>query len=123
MALVTLTWLGGSHDFRLGIGEIRAIQQASDAGPMHVHARIISGHWFVDDLYEPIRQGLVGGGMVQSEATQLVDRLFSQHPLGEFTLTAQAVLAAAILGLDAVVEDDEPAEDEDAEPEKPVGVD
>lgn len=96
-----LTWRGGRHPFRLGIGELRALQHATDAGPAHVLARLQSGEWLVDDVTETIRLGLTGGGMDRAEATRLVD-VHVEDRLGSHVMLATAIIAAALYG----VEDD-----------------
>lgn len=108
MAEVTLTWVGGEHTFALRLGNLRAVQKHCDAGPEEILQRIMVGNWRVDDLFETIRQGLLGGGMSTSEASELVTGMMSRHPLTEFKLTAQGILAAALIG----VEDDMPGEQE-----------
>lgn len=94
-----MTWVGGEHDFALDIGALRALQKACDAGPEQILHRITAGRWLVDDLFETIRLGLIGGGEVsEREARDLVGRLFDQHPLMAFRLTAQRILIAALVG-------------------------
>lgn len=94
-----IAWVGGEHDFALDIGALRALQKACDAGPEQILQRITTGRWRVDDLYETIRLGLIAAGeMTEREARDLVTRLFDQHPLMAFRLTAQAILIAALVG-------------------------
>jgi hypothetical protein len=97
-AEVMLAFAGEDRLFRLPIGRLRAIQEKCDAGPMELMARYISGKWRVDDLREPILQGLVGGGLTQGEATRLVQSNFDDLPLQEFVGFAQAIVAAAVVG-------------------------
>lgn len=98
-----IIWAGGEHRFRLGIGELRALQSACDAGPEAILARIMSGDWRIDDLFEPVRLGLIGGGDVTlNDAGPLVTRIIHQHPLLELKPVAQAVIISALVG----VEDD-----------------
>lgn len=96
-----LTWVGGEHAFALKIGQLRALQQACDAGPEQILSRIWAGEWRVDDLAEVIRLGLVGGGDVAAkDAGQLVTGLMEKHPLMQFKPIAQAVLMDALIGDD-----------------------
>lgn len=112
MDSITLNWAGGEHEFALRIGELRALQQNCDAGPEEVLNRIRLGTWKIDDLIEPIRLGLVGSGAMNGpEAGKFVTGLFDKHPKAEFKLTALAILAASLLG----VEDDQPGEAEGAD--------
>lgn len=114
MANVTLTWVGGEHDFALYLGNLRAVQKYCDAGPEQILKRIMDGQWRVDDLFEVIRQGLIGGGMSAKEASQLVTDTFSRHPILQFKLTAQAVLAASLAGFE-----DDPVGEQEGEATAP----
>ncbi|MBY3263874.1 gene transfer agent family protein [Rhizobium laguerreae] len=68
-----ITWPGGEHSFRLGIGELRAIEQRSDAGCAVVMMRLLSAQWKIDDVIGPIRLGLVGGGMDERLAQKSIE--------------------------------------------------
>lgn len=113
--MLTLTWVGGEHRFRLRLGELRALQDIANAGPDRVLRRIVSGDWRVDDLLATVRLGLIGAGLDEGEAKRLVLAMAEQHPLLHFQHVAQMVLMDAITG----IEDDPLAEDGDAPPEKP----
>lgn len=106
MRAVDLTWAGGEHSFSLTIDLLRALQMKCDAGPQFVLERLTSRRWMVDDVIEPIRLGLEGGGMPKDEARKLVMRVIHDRPITEFVLTAQAVMMSALFGS----EDDMPGE-------------
>jgi hypothetical protein len=114
MSAIDITWDGGEHAFRLGIAELRAIQQKCDAGPAWVLARLANGQWMVDDVIQPIRLGLEGGGMAKAEATRLVKNHVEDRPLTASVMTAQAVLMAALYGVE-----DDPVGEKEAATEKP----
>lgn len=97
--MITLTWAGGEHDFALRLEHLRALQDACDAGPMHILERLSSGRWLVDDVIATIRLGLEGGGMDKADARKLLAKHAEQEPLTAFVLTAQAVLAASLIGV------------------------
>ncbi|WP_347311364.1 gene transfer agent family protein [Defluviimonas sp. SAOS-178_SWC] len=99
---VELNWIGGAHVFALGLGELRAVQDACDAGPMQVLNGLRGDHWRVDWPFAVLRHGLIGGGMPPGEARKLLSELSDSHPVARFLVTATLVLAAAIMG----VEDD-----------------
>lgn len=104
---IDLTWAGGEHTFLLNIDLLRALQVKCDAGPMHILQRLSVGEWFVDDIIEPIRLGLEGGGAGKDEARRLIARhIGNDEPLTSFVLLAKAILMAALYG----VEDDPPGE-------------
>ncbi len=106
MRAVDLTWAGGEHSFSLTIDLLRALQMKCDAGPQFILERLTSRRWMVDDVIEPIRLGLEGGGMPKDEARKLVMRVIHDRPITEFVLTAQAVMMSALFGN----EDDMPGE-------------
>ncbi|MBB4192798.1 gene transfer agent family protein [Rhizobium aethiopicum] len=68
-----IVWPGGEHSFRLGIGELRAIEQRSDAGCAVVLMRLLSSQFKIDDVIQPIRLGLIGGGMQERDAQKVLD--------------------------------------------------
>lgn len=106
-----LTWAGGEHDFELKLGELRALQQRCDAGPYFVLQRLSSGRWLVEDVVEPIRLGLIGGGMDRQDADRLVRLHVEEKPLLHAAMTAQAILTVALVGEhDDPVGDEEPGE-------------
>lgn len=108
---VEVTWAGGEHTFLLTIELLRALQERCDAGPAHVLHRLASGRYMVDDVIQPIRLGLEGGGMSKEEARKLVKRHVEDEPLSLSVMTAQAVLASALFG----TQDDEVGESEAGE--------
>jgi hypothetical protein len=114
-----LTWPGGAHPFRLRIGELRALQEATGAGPEELFNGLRTGRWRVDHLVQVLRWGLVGGGSkTASEAATLVTPLIDLHPLVEFKLAALAVLGHALLGADPEDAVGEPAGPAETGPKK-----
>lgn len=95
---VDLTWAGGEHRFLLTIEHLRAVQQACDAGPAFVLARLSSQQWLVDDVIAPIRLGLEGGGLSKTEAREIVKKYVENEPLTLSVATAQAIMMAALFG-------------------------
>lgn len=86
--------------FRLPIGRLRALQERTDAGPPELLRRYVTQTWRIDDVREPILQGLIGGGMPQAEATKLVQAFFDDTPVEPHITIAQAVVAACIVGVE-----------------------
>jgi len=115
MEPVRLSWAGGEHGFALPLARLRALQDNCAAGPEEIFNRLRLGAWRVDDVIEPIRLGLIGGGLPESEAGPLVIRLVDQQELARLKLTAIAVLAHALFG----PEDDLPGEGEGVETPAP----
>lgn len=108
-AKVTLEWADGEYDFKLGIGELRELQEKTRreerdgkytyVGPMKLFSMLSSDDWLTDDVRETIRIGLIGGGKTPIEAQRLVRRYVDEVP--DWTLNckiAANVVAAAMLG-------------------------
>jgi hypothetical protein len=107
-----IVWPGGEHPFRLGIGELRALEQRSDAGCFTILMRLIGQQARIDDVIGPIRLGLIGGGMAEKEAQRLVDMVLAEKA----SPYALAVTAADILRRFIMWEgDDQPGEAEAGE--------
>ena len=107
---IDLTWPGGEHAFLLRLEHLRAIQDKCDAGPGFVLTRLTEGTWRLDDVIQPLRLGLEGGGMARDAATRLVlDRL--EEAPGDCVLTAKLLMQAALFGVpDDPVGDTKPGE-------------
>ena len=104
-ASIDILFGDGEHRFRLLIGELRELEEKRDAGSPLILRRLLSGEWWVDDVREVIRLGLVGGGMPATDALKLVKRYVDDRPAWyENALIASTALGAAIM----VVEDEEP---------------
>ena len=95
---ITLAWAGGEHLFRLGWGELRSIQEACDAGPFVVLERLGNGSWKLEDISNPIRFGLIGGGVPPVEASKLVRLYVENFPPIQSCFVAHAVLQAGCIG-------------------------
>lgn len=95
---LTLNWPGGEHTFALRLGELRKLQDSCQAGPEEVLTRLRKGTWRVDDIVEPLRLGLIGGGMSTSEAGPLVTKVIQQNALVEFRVAALSIMAHALYG-------------------------
>lgn len=86
--------------FALKIKEFRALQDITYAGPEELMNRIVAGHARYDDLLNPIRLGLIGAGMPESEAGPLVTKAFEAHPLSAFKKPAYEIVRDALSGVD-----------------------
>lgn len=112
-ASVTLTWGDGDHLFKLPWGQLAQLQEACDAGPFVILGRLSDGTWKVQDIASVIRFGLIGGGMKPVDALKLVRTYVEDRPPMENVLTAQAILAAGVMGApdeDAVKKNASPME-------------
>jgi len=102
MHSVELTWAGGEHAFVLTLGGLRAVQEASNAGPQEILQRLTLGTWRIDDVIGALRHGLEGAGMDKAQARKLVLDVAERDGLMELVVPARVVLTAALVG----VEDD-----------------
>lgn len=102
---MSLVWADGDYTFRLGWGELEALQEACDAGPWVILDRLVTKRCLVGDIAHVIRQGLIGGGLEPAKATPLVRTYVEKRPPAENLLYAIAILQAGIQGM----------------PEEPVG--
>lgn len=95
---ITLGWADGEYRFRLAWAQLRALQEACDAGPGHVLERLQTNRWRIEDIEQVLFQGLLGGGMEAAQVRRLIRAYVQEQPLGENVMIAQAVLAAAVVG-------------------------
>lgn len=99
-ARVTVAW-GDSPatTFRLAIAQIAELEEKCGIGVAALHRRVASGDWYVRDLTETIRLGLIGGGATPVAALKLVSRYVEQRPLLESQPVAELILSAALIGV------------------------
>lgn len=99
-AEVRLDFAGEERLFRLGIGQLRVLDEACDCGPMELLTRFSAGTWRTKDLRETIFQGLKGGGMADAEATRLVRETVDVGPLNQYVPIAQGTVLACLVGVE-----------------------
>lgn len=119
---IDLPFADGQYRFALGLAQIHELQTKCKAGIGQIYARVLQGRipeqpeighplyavYQVDDLYETIRQGLIGGGegLVDGEpvkvsalrANDLVERYVHPAPLVDAWKLAAAILFAKVEG-------------------------
>lgn len=87
-----------TYVFRMAWGDLQKLQESRDAGPYVILDRLVSGRWFVEDIAEVIRLGLVGGGMDQIKARKMVgEHVLKRPPIDHLDL-AQRILGAGVVG-------------------------
>ncbi len=97
-----IAWQGGEHDFCIAaIGNILALEQCCNAGIATIYGRLANGSWYLNDIRETIRLGLIGADMPADEAMKAVKTFVDANPkgLGPSVLIAMAVLEAALVGV------------------------
>lgn len=97
-ASFTQVWAGDERIFRLGIGELLALEEKRDLGCAEILNRISMGQWRIADLKEPIRLGLMGGGVEAKKSRELVEAHVVPGKLLEAAILARAILLSALVG-------------------------
>jgi hypothetical protein len=59
---ILLPFADGVYAFALWYGQLHELQEKTDAGPLVIYNRVLSGTWRYDDVRETIRLALIGGG-------------------------------------------------------------
>lgn len=103
----------GDHLFRLRLKQIAELQEKCKAGIGTIYRRVLTGEYYIEDVTETVRLGLVGGGMDATKARTLMERYFDDLPVEMKWMTAQAVLGACVVGYSPP--GDEPGKAETAE--------
>lgn len=97
-ASISLDWADGTYDFSLKWGELALLQEATDTGPYVIFQRLHSGAWRIQDLSNIIRLGLIGGGMMPTDALAKTRAYVEKRPPLESLPFAVAILSAGLLG-------------------------
>lgn len=95
---VTFAWGDGEYRFRLGISELRELQDKCATGAGRILERLLDGSWFVDDVREPIRLGLIGGGMDATKALGKIGKYVAPASFRLNRVIAARILNAALYG-------------------------
>lgn len=119
---IDLPFADGEYRFALGLAQVHELQTKCKAGIGQIYARVLQGRvpdapdighplyatYQIDDLYETVRQGLIGGGegrvdgqtvtVTAMRANELVERYLHPAPLAEAWKLAAAILFAKVEG-------------------------
>lgn len=118
----SIVWAGGEDQFCLGkVGLILDLEGKCGAGIAAVMTRLGSGSWGLNDVREPIRLGLIGGGMSPEKAMAAVRAHVDENPLTSSVLLAYAVIEAVMVGVPDDPVGKKNDEDPDAGKDKPAG--
>lgn len=97
---IDLEFGDSTYAFRLGLGEWRELESNRKIGAYGLLRRLITGMWFVDDIRETIRIGLIGGKMHPNEALRLVKRYVDERPWLENLPLAMQILEPSLSGIE-----------------------
>ena len=104
----------GHYDLHLRIEELIQLQEKLGSGPFKIAERFVANDWLVEDVKETIRLALIGGGLTQKEAFDIVNRNVISGYLVEYSDIARQCILAAVMGVDEEPIDEE-ASDESGE--------
>lgn len=93
---VSIVWGGDERTFRLAIDQCLALEEKRGCGLRELWMRLGSDGWYVEDIRESIRLGLLGAGVEPKEARRLVDLHCSDGHLFKSVLAAFTIVSAAI---------------------------
>lgn len=97
---IILVWGDGEHAFNIAPLKVALeLEEKCGAGVAVIFERIRRNSWFVNDLRETIRLGLVGAGLEPVKALALVVRYFDGRPWQEGRPVAMQILMAAMIGV------------------------
>jgi len=112
---IEIQWGDGEHKFN--IAKLKCVLELEDkcnCGVAEIIGRLSNGRWKFSDIRETIRLGLIGAGELPDKALILTQRYVDERPWQENVLPAQAILYAALVGVDK----DNPEKKERTEREK-----
>jgi hypothetical protein len=96
----SIIWANGEDVFCIAkVGLILDLEDKCKAGFAVVMARLEAGAWGLNDVREPIRLGLIGGGMKPDAAMAAVRRHVDENPLAHSVLVAYEVMRSAMFGI------------------------
>lgn len=108
---IELQWGDGEHKFNIArLKCVLELEEKCGAGIAEIFQRIQQGRWKFNDIRETLRLGLIGAGESPDKALRLINRYCDDRPWAENVLPAQAVIIAAMVG----IEGDEPAKKAEA---------
>lgn len=116
---IVLEWADGEYSFALRVAqveELEAISQNPSTGKLGIGfgaiwTRVMDGTWYISDVRNVIRLGLIGGGLGAVEANRLIKSYVDTTHLSDLkpdysspncpVVLAQAILSAAVVGIDS----------------------
>jgi len=97
---VEMTWGDGDQVFNIAkVGVALELEAKCECGVSEIFDRLRTGRWWLNDIRETLRLGLIGGGMEPPKALVLVKRYVDNRPWAESVQPATVVLMAALVGV------------------------
>ncbi|WP_052699655.1 gene transfer agent family protein [Martelella endophytica] len=101
MAELISEWAGKDRLFRLSFGDVMDLEQACRGDAIgEILLRVAAGKYRLEDVYQVIRIGLIGGGVGKVEAKRLSDAHFDLYPLADNAALAAEILTALFAGVE-----------------------
>lgn len=98
-SLIQFEWAGAERSFQLKLKQLNLLQERNGMrGPRRVLTDLETGNWIWQDIVEPLRLGLYGGGMKLEDADKLIRNNIDGQALEEHLFYAIAVLQAVVVG-------------------------
>lgn len=97
---IELNWADGTYAFNIAkVAQALELEEKCGVGVAEIFDRLRTGRWWVNDVRETLRLGLIGGGLEPIRALKIVRRYVDERPWSESVQVALAVLMAAIVGV------------------------
>lgn len=100
MDVIVKEWAGTERQFRLPLGRVMDLEQATDTGIGALFFRVVRTQWKVGDIYHTIRLALIGGGMEIIDAERLMKNSFEMRPYMENATLASEILSSLMSGVE-----------------------
>lgn len=98
--MVRKFFAGRERNFQLRLGEISEMERNCNAGIGEIMARLATHRFGVNDIWEPVRLGLIGGGASALEADLTVQTYHPPHyPIADFLALAVEIVQGAVSGV------------------------
>lgn len=109
-SLIQFDWAGEERTFQLKLKQLSLLQErCGNRGPRRILDDLLTGNWIWQDVVEPIRLGLTGGGMKLDEADKLIRSNVDGQALEEHVFYAVAIIQAVVVG--PPVKEEKPGDD------------
>jgi hypothetical protein len=95
---VELSLGGGKRSFALGEPQIKELERLTGTGIASICRRVFHGEFFLADLTETIRLGMIGAGTDPKEATATMAAYVAGRPVSEFLPVALGILESVWFG-------------------------
>lgn len=120
-AEILLKFGDGQYLFALKLKQIEELQRKCRAGLGEIVQRVWTSSFYVADIVETIRLGLIGGGIPPHKAMELIETYVDGHPLVNESdpscpyAVARATLGAVYFGVRVAMEEHGDGGDEEEE--------